>query len=647
MSWKKIIAIIAAVVLGVPLLAALGVAGLVALFVLAVRSIEPGYGSQFAFHIDPTPQWSPDGSSIVFGHHDGKIYVVDSDGSSLRSISEGSGIYDLDFSPSISPDGSLIAYTTLRHATGGVRDLEIVTSTLDGSERRRLTENKTTDISPVWSPDGDQLAFVSASSWWQGERILVMSPDGSNIRHIVSSSDIMAGISTVAPEWSPDGQSLAFVAIGDSYGSNVSYVVGLDGSGLTSLGETISQPAWLPSGQRIVFTKIKDKFADLYTANADGSELRELSSHIARSPHHAKIELESLMRNTISMSPDGSETILMGQYVIRWDALGFVLISIPSPGFASWSPDGSRIAITTTADTWIEIYPDSPSFGRAPGPPGAVLYTVDADGTNARALVVQDGNGNLLPANGRPLDDGQSATTIYFDGAGPPPAPFDIEQCSNGVVFPNPDVNPRVVEDCETLLQIRDSLGANPPLNWNTDTIIFNWEGIVLGNAGVGSLRLPDRDLTGVISSEFGKLSGLTELDLSENWLGGKIPSDLGNLTNLEKLNLSRNGLSGKIPSDLGNLTNLEKLNLSRNGLSGKIPSDLGNLTNLQTNLQELDLSYNNLSGSLSPDLFPSYGNFLLELSGNSLEGCVPRSSLLYGPKRYPYYDSPLEYCED
>lgn len=645
MSRKKIIAIIAAVVLGVPLLAALGVAGLVALFVLAARSIEPGYGSQFAFHIDPTPQWSPDGSSIVFGHHDGKIYVVNSDGSSLRSISEGSGIYDLDFSPSISPDGSLIAYTTLRHATGGVRDLEIVTSTLDGSERRRLTENRTTDISPVWSPDGDQVAFVSASSWWRGERILVMSSDGSNIQQIVSSSDIMAGISTVAPEWSPDGQSLAFVAIGDSYGSNVSYVVGLDSSGLTSLGETISRPAWLPSGRRIVFTKIEDKFVDLYTANADGSDLRELSSHISRSPQHArKIEMESLMRNTISLSPDGSETMLMGQYVIRWDGLGFVLMSLPGLGFASWSPDGSRIAITTTADTWIEIYPDSPNFGRAPEPPGAVLYTIDADGTNARVLVVGDGNGNLSAANGRPLDDMQPVTTIYFDGAGPPPAPFDIEQCSNGVVFPNHDVNPRIVEDCETLLRIRDSLGANPPLNWNTDTIIFNWEGIVLGNAGVATLQLPDRDLTGFISSEFGKLSGLTELDLSGNWLSRKVPSELGNLSNLEKLDLSHNGLSGNIPSALGNLTNLQELDLSYNGLSGNVPSSLGHL--LSTKL--LDMSYNNLSGILSPELFPSDGNFLpLELSGNSLEGCVPRLSRLYGPDRYPYYDSPLEYCED
>ena len=654
MSWKNIIAIIAAVVLGVPLLAILGILALVSLIVLNAWR-NPDFAG---FYMDPTPRWTPDGASIVFGHGDGKIYVASADGTRLHSISEGSRKYDIDISPSISPDGSRVAYATLRYETGSLwnrtRNFEIVTSALDALDKRRITRNRVPDVSPIWSPQGNHISFLSRNEDEGTYSIYITSVDRSTVQKVISSSDIAAAITHFPSEWSPNAQYLSFVAL-DSSDTFISYIVGLNGSAPIRLGETISGPTWLPDGQRIAFTKIEDKFASLYTADSAGSNLIEV-------PSYARVNSSISPSGSgygvgVSWHPRGSK-MLMRQYVVEWDETGFRVIHLPGLDdvefFAtSWSPDGSRIAINAQPSVVGVVrsndYIDGPAgFDATPRyGPGVVLYTLDQDGSDPQVLVVQDGNGNLLPANGRPLDDGQSATTIYFDGAGPPPAPFDIEQCANGVVFPNPDVNHRVVEDCETLLRIRDSLGANPPLNWNTDTIIFNWEGIVLGNAGVGSLRLPDRDLTGVISSEFAKLSGLTELDLSGNWLGGKIPSELGTLTNLEKLDLSRNGLSGNVPAALGHLLSIKLLDVSYNNLSGKIPSELGNLTNLETNLQELDLSYNNLSGSLSPDLFPSYGNFLLELSGNSLEGCVPRSSLLYGPKRYPYYDSPLEYCEE
>lgn len=102
------------------------------------------------------PQWTPTGSHIVFGHA-GSIFVVDVKGSELRSLSgsyESAGYYteteEIDFSPTLSPDGRQVAYTTLRYAEGGLygHTYEIATQTINGKERRRVTVNFWNDVSP-------------------------------------------------------------------------------------------------------------------------------------------------------------------------------------------------------------------------------------------------------------------------------------------------------------------------------------------------------------------------------------------------------------------------------------------------------------------------------------------------------------------
>ena len=64
-----------------------------------------------------SPQWSPDGRLIVFGHHLA-VYSVESDGLGLRRLSGGSSAaYEGSHSPNISPDGSRVAYAAFKHDT--------------------------------------------------------------------------------------------------------------------------------------------------------------------------------------------------------------------------------------------------------------------------------------------------------------------------------------------------------------------------------------------------------------------------------------------------------------------------------------------------------------------------------------------------
>ena len=643
---------------------------------------------EIKFSMDPTPQWTPDGASIVFGHGDGRIYVVSADGSRLHSISEGSGRYDIDISPSVSPDGSTIAYASLRHETGifwsRSRHFEIVTAALDGSDRRRLTENETYDTSPTWSPDGNRIAFLSGPySSGIKDSIFVMSSTGLEVNRIVNLGSVVDDFNLIIespPSWSPDSQSLSYIRSESGHSWSllygVAYTVGIDGTALERIDETLSPPlrlfdqdwgidgsyiavnglVWSPEGGRMAFTRVMENDEmKIYVADTDSSR---------------SIELPVGGRN-ISWSPDGLE-IATESFIVKVDGSSFADPRSPG-GFASWSPDGSRIAINSQPATEgrllydlddldnIELTIEStPSNG-----PGVVLYTMNKDGTDRRILVEQNEDGSLSAGNGRPLDDGHPPTTIYFGGVGLPPAPFDIEQCSNGVVVPNPDENPLLVGDCKTLLRIRDSVAANPPLNWSTDTSITEWERIDVGDAGVViRVSLSSRSLIGPVSPEFGRLSGPRYLDLRHNSLSGEIPVELGNLTRLQQLDLSGNELEGGIPVELGNLTRLQQLYLGRNGLGGEIPAELGNLTRLRS----LDLSGNELEGSIPVELgnlaglqelalsdngltsvpeelaMPSLRRIWLE--GNPIEGCIP-GEILEKMVRGDSSDNPFEPCEN
>ncbi len=153
------------------------------------------------------------------------------------------------------------------------------------------------------------------------------------------------------------------------------------------------------------------------------------------------------------------------------------------------------------------------------------------------------------------------------------------EQCSNGIAAPNLAYNPGLVEDCATLLALKDTLaGASGNLNWSADIRISDWGGVTIEHNRVTRLSLPDRSLNGAIPSALGNLASLRALDLANNALTGEIPSELGNLASLEALNLENNDLSGVIPSELGNLSNLERsdgLRLHGNRFTGCIPQSL------------------------------------------------------------------------
>jgi hypothetical protein len=201
---------------------------------------------------------------------------------------------------------------------------------------------------------------------------------------------------------------------------------------------------------------------------------------------------------------------------------------------------------------------------------------MDRDGTDVRLLV-------------RSYRDG----ALHVVNPPQPETPVDVIICSFTRVVPEPWANPGLVQDCETLLRMRDRLSGSAPLNWNIDTPIRRWEGVMLGGSPLRVHRLTlDYDrMPGTLPPELGQLIELRRLDLAggiypASRLAGTLPPELGNLTNLESLKIGPNFLSGSIPPELGGLFDLQTLDIGPNFLSGCVPGGLSRLWVERTGLE-------------------------------------------------------------
>lgn len=232
--------------------------------------------------IDRDAVWSPDGKRIAFhstrDNPLGEIYVMNADGTEVVRLTNSVGANG---EPSWSKGGKQIVFTSTRGAVDPTKfnfdDFDLYVMDADGSNVVRLTNDKTGDFSPAFSPDGRSIAFTSTRDHpgAAGVDLYVMSVDGTNISRLTFQNGRVN-----YPSWDSHSRRLAF-SISGTAESGV-YTLTLDNLGFTRLTFDPAQgdnfPSWSADGSQLAFTSMRDNGdSEIYVMNADGSEPTRLT----------------------------------------------------------------------------------------------------------------------------------------------------------------------------------------------------------------------------------------------------------------------------------------------------------------------------------------------------------------------------------
>jgi TolB protein len=208
-------------------------------------------------------------SSIAFtsdrtGEGRKEIFIMDYDGHNQRRITNHRST---SMSPAWSPTGDALAYTSFLNGSPGV-----YLADLASGRKRAVVTSGTLNISPSFSPDGSQIAF--ARSLDGNVEIFTCDRSGGNLRRLTTSPAIDTN-----PAWSPKGNEIAFTS--SRAGNPHIYIMDAEGANqrrITFDGTYNDGAAWSPDGERIAFTSRRDGAFQIAVVNVSSLETRLLTS---------------------------------------------------------------------------------------------------------------------------------------------------------------------------------------------------------------------------------------------------------------------------------------------------------------------------------------------------------------------------------
>jgi len=219
----------------------------------------------------PGMDWSPDGDKIVFAAKGGGrdvLYILDVN---TREIVQ-QYKFELDgiYSPAWSHDGEILAFMGIE---GGQSDIYLLH--LSDERLERLTNDVFSDMDPTWSPSGKELVFISdrgdaiidppddfemQNHDYQKNDLYVIEIENKAIHRLTREQ-----VNVKSPVFSPDGDKIAYVS--DRSGIDNIYIYNCDAGesyAITNLVTGISQLSWSRDGSRIAFTSFYEGGYDIF-----------------------------------------------------------------------------------------------------------------------------------------------------------------------------------------------------------------------------------------------------------------------------------------------------------------------------------------------------------------------------------------------
>jgi TolB protein len=202
----------------------------------------------------------------VLFERDRRLWVIDSDGQGATPLSEtgtpGSSAWH--------PSGRMIAYSTYVPS-------QIVVQDLGGGRGRVVASGAGVFISPVFSPDGSEIVYAHGVD--EGVDLYAVPLGGGGARRL----SVGRGSDNVSPSFSPDGRRIVFMSgraghpeiyTMDADGTNVDLLTPLD------VGESAyrASPDWSPDGRLVAFQSRIGGTFQLLTVSLRDRRLKQLTS---------------------------------------------------------------------------------------------------------------------------------------------------------------------------------------------------------------------------------------------------------------------------------------------------------------------------------------------------------------------------------
>ena len=259
-----------------------------------------------------------------------------------------------------------IFLTKIAYIKKNGKSKQLFVSDYDGANERQLTNNGSINISPAFSPRGDNIYFCS---YLDGDPHLYRVTVGNGkVTKVAAFPGLVA-----APAISPDGNKIACVLSKD--GNSEIYVLDLQGKiikRLTRHWSIDTSPTWSPDGRMIAFSSDRSGAPQVYIMDSDGLNVRRLTFQTGY--NDSPVWAERGDRITFVSRTRGGRFDLAS---IDTSGVGYRLLTElghnENPHF---SPDGKHIVFSST-----RLGPQD-------------IFTMDVTGRNQRRLTRYNGCSN-------------------------------------------------------------------------------------------------------------------------------------------------------------------------------------------------------------------------------------------------------------
>jgi TolB protein len=218
-----------------------------------------------------SPSWHPNGGMIAYNTFGPESRVVIHDLATGRVRDLGAQRNTTNVTPVFTPDGKSVAFAM---ATENGADLYVLP--LDGEAfPRRVTAGRgSINQQPSFSPDGNRIAFMSDRSGHP--EVYIMDADGTNA-DMFTNFDFGDQNYRASPDWSPDGRQVTFqTRIDWRFQIFTMSLRDRQPKQLTSDGEN-EDPSWAPDGRHLVFGSTRSGARQLWILDTESGRLRQLT----------------------------------------------------------------------------------------------------------------------------------------------------------------------------------------------------------------------------------------------------------------------------------------------------------------------------------------------------------------------------------